>query len=132
MNIDEISYEPKKKNKNRVANILCDLWIISWFLCIWIEPFRFHFFWTGIFCIALGLILHESTKDEKKQLEELADLEHEQWIKWSKDISRTEDISEDRKKRWQQYWIPYKDLPDNIKEEDRKYARKVMKIIISK
>lgn len=130
MSIDEFSCEPKKKkNKNRLSDILGVLWIIAWFLCIWIEPFRSHFFLTGLFCLALGLILHDSKKDKKDQLEKLANLEHEQWIDWSKEISSTENISEDRRKRWQQYWIPYEELPDNIKEDDRKYARKVMKII---
>lgn len=66
---------------------------------------------------------------KKNILEELSELEHIQWEEWSKDISKKENISKDRKDRWKEYWIDYDQLDDEVKEEDRKWARKVIKII---
>jgi hypothetical protein len=57
-------------------------------------------------------------------LERLSEIEHEQWMKWSKSI--VSEVSEERKKRWEKLWIPYKDLSEEMKEEDREFARKVI------
>jgi len=64
--------------------------------------------------------------ENKKLLEELARIEHEQWIEWSKAVAS--EVSEDRKKRWKKYWIDYSDLTEKVKEQDRVYAKKVIKI----
>jgi len=66
---------------------------------------------------------------EKDLLEELAALEHEQWIEWSKAISVDERISEERLRRWHELWVPYENLPGESKEDDRIYARKVLECI---
>ncbi len=42
----------------------------------------------------MKIIISENMK--KKIIEELAELEHEQWEEWSKDISKKEDISKER------------------------------------
>lgn len=57
----------KKKSDQKFANALFWCWIICWFLSIWILPFRQEFFLTGIFCFGLALLVHKSTKDEKKK-----------------------------------------------------------------
>jgi len=62
-------------------------------------------------------------------LEALASLEHEQWMKWSKEVATKEPISAERLKRWSQYWIPYEQLSEEVKEYDREWARKVLKIV---
>ena len=62
-------------------------------------------------------------------LEKLASLEHDQWVEWTKDLAEKETISQDRKNRWKKLWIPYEELSEEKKEEDRKYARKVLKIL---
>ena len=62
-------------------------------------------------------------------LEKLAEIEHDQWIEWSKDVASKENISEDRKKRWEKYWVPYSELSEEVKEQDRKYARKILKAL---
>ena len=59
-------------------------------------------------------------------LEKLAELEHDQWIEWSKDIASKESLSKERINRWKKYWVPYSELTEEVKEQDRKYARKVM------
>lgn len=63
---------------------------------------------------------------QKELLEELAELEHEQWITWASDIAKKEKLSPERLARWNKYLIPYHDLPEDVKEHDRKWARKVL------
>ena len=59
-------------------------------------------------------------------LEKLSALEHEQWMTWTQNLVRFERlISDDRMKRWKADWIPYSQLSEDVKEEDRVWARKV-------
>ena len=84
-------------------------------------------------------------------LERLAEEEHVQWCKWSGVLSRElssllkiiekhdVDLSDeeqlfvlnvkDRLDRWDNLMIPYSDLPEDEKEKDRVYARKILEII---
>ena len=67
--------------------------------------------------------------DGNEMREELADLEHEQWMKWAKDIIKSEDISKDRKERWEkECFKPYSKLSNEMKDFDREWADKVIKI----
>jgi bifunctional non-homologous end joining protein LigD len=66
---------------------------------------------------------------EKELLEELSELEHEQWMKWSKDVAKKEDISPERLERWKEYWKPYDKLPEDVKDDDREWAEKVLKLV---
>lgn len=63
-------------------------------------------------------------------LEKLAEAEHDQWTEWSKVIAS--EVSESRRKRWEKLWIPYQDLSEDMKEEDRKYARKILNLLSKK
>ena len=84
-------------------------------------------------------------------LEKLAELEHVQWCEWadvlSDDLSSLLKVIEksdvelsdeeqqvvvrvkDRLDKWDKLMIPFSDLPEDEKEKDRVYARKVMTII---
>jgi len=42
--------------------------------------------------------------DEKDLLEALSELEHDQWIDWSKNIADTENITKKRHERWKGMW----------------------------
>ncbi len=75
----------------------------------------------------MKIIISENMK--KKIIEELAELEHEQWEEWSKDISKKEDISKERLDRWKKYWVDYNKLKEDVKDDDREWAEKVLKII---
>jgi len=66
---------------------------------------------------------------EKPLLEKLAELEHEQWVKWSKNLADTENISENRLFRWKKLWVQYWALTEKDKEKDRIWARKVLKLL---
>lgn len=63
-------------------------------------------------------------------IEKLAELEHDQWMIWSKNMARFEKgISQERLKRWESDWLPYSRLPELVKEEDRVWARKTLEIL---
>jgi hypothetical protein len=71
----------------------------------------------------------ETNPKETQLIEALAELEHTQWVAWSKDIAEKEKLSRERLRRWKGLWIPYSELSEEMKEEDRKWARKAIKII---
>ena len=63
-------------------------------------------------------------------LEELSELEHDQWWAWAKDIAESEKITPARKKRWEEdSFKPYKELTEEQKDMDREWAEKVLKIV---
>lgn len=66
---------------------------------------------------------------KKELIEQLAKLEHDQWMEWSKSVSK--EVSEERLNRWKKLWIPYSKLSEEMKEEDRKYARKVLNLLLT-
>lgn len=85
-------------------------------------------------------------------LEELSNLEHEQWCDWSKSVAsdmgklinlidldkldKTDlefvESQKERLKRWESYWVDYDDLSDDVKQQDRDYAIKVIEIFDKK
>lgn len=65
-----------------------------------------------------------------RYLEELASLEHDQWVKWARSLVKSEpNISSARRERWKKLFVPYSDLSEESKEQDRKYARKILAVI---
>jgi hypothetical protein len=72
---------------------------------------------------------HNLKRWHEELVERLAELEHEQWCKWSKDIASKEKLSEERLKRWQLFWIPYDHLGVAAKDEDRVWARSALNIV---
>ena len=88
--------------------------------------------------------------NDDKNLEVVSDCVHEQWMEWSKSISKElfdvicilqtnlngeENDSEMREaannilkrlNRWNQLWVPYDELSEEMKDKDRKYARKIL------
>lgn len=70
----------------------------------------------------------EATKEEEL-IDKLAALEHEQWMSWAKSILKSEDISKERAERWKELFVPYDELTEEMKEEDRKWAQKVLDIL---
>ena len=72
-------------------------------------------------------------------VEKLADLEHEQWMHWSKSI--TEQLLKDdmgynirsrmlkKHQSWLENWKPYDELSEEVKELDREWAYRVWSIL---
>lgn len=68
----------------------------------------------------------------RELIEKLAALEHEQWITWAATLMEKEpDISAARKERWRGLMVPYAQLSESSKEQDRKWARKIVKEVIA-
>ena len=68
---------------------------------------------------------------EEIDREKLAELEHEQWVKWSQQVAKTEVISKERLARWSKLWRPYAVLTEAEKDQDREYADKVIQSLKS-
>jgi len=66
----------------------------------------------------------EGIMANKKILELLSELEHIQWVKWRRDIEKRFKIPHSK---WLD--VSYIDLPENIKEQDRVFARRVLDIL---
>lgn len=56
---------------------------------------------------------------------------HQMWMSWAKKIAVEEkNISKERIKRWErECFLPYDNLSEEMKELDRKFARRIIKII---
>lgn len=67
--------------------------------------------------------------NQKELIEKLAELEHEQWMVWSQDIASKELLTYKRLERWKRLWIPFQELSEEMKDQDRKWAKKVLEII---
>ena len=66
---------------------------------------------------------------KKQLLEQLAELEHQQWMDWAQALMRKEKLSKETVEKWNSYFVPYHQLSEEIKELDRVYARKVISVI---
>jgi hypothetical protein len=62
--------------------------------------------------------------------EALSALIHEEWCEWSKNLAsdKKEKLSPERLERWQKLWVPFSELSEDMKEQDRKWARKAVAI----
>jgi hypothetical protein len=78
---------------------------------------------------------------QKELLEKLAELEHEQWISFSKSVCshllldrspmRMRERVLTKHDSWELLWRPYYELSEELKEKDRIWARKIIEILKS-
>ena len=91
-------------------------------------------------------MIRSMTSKQKEQLiDKLSELEHEQWMEWSKsiapEIAELRDAASlplvndvlvlkttERLQRWNSFWVSYDELNERTKERDRVWARKVLQI----
>ncbi len=64
-------------------------------------------------------------------IEEISKYVHEEmWVKWAQTILETEpNISIERRERWEECFIPYEELSEEMKDLDRQFARKIYEIV---
>jgi len=62
--------------------------------------------------------------------ERLARLEHERWMRWSKSVAQ--EVSAKRRKRWEEYWAPYEELSESVKDKDRYWVDRILEILEAK
>ena len=60
-------------------------------------------------------------------IEALAEIEHEQWMHWSRAAAAK--VPAPIRAQWQNSWVPYGELSEKLKEADRIWARKVVKLL---
>ena len=65
----------------------------------------------------------------KDLIEKLAELEHDQWVSWSKHIAKTWFLDTDTKERWEASWVPYNQLSEEMKAKDRVWAVKSLELV---
>jgi hypothetical protein len=63
--------------------------------------------------------------------EKVASEIHVIWMTWAKELLENEnDISEERKERWEtECFKPYAELSSQMKDLDRKFAKKILRIV---
>jgi hypothetical protein len=60
-------------------------------------------------------------------IEALAAIEHAQWMHWS--LAVAGNVAAATRDKWQRSWVNYAELPDELKEADRVWARKVVSLL---
>lgn len=68
---------------------------------------------------------------EWELLEKLAEIEHNQWMKWASTLMAKENLSPERIERWKKDMVPYAELSEEVKEYDRKWARLSLALLAS-
>lgn len=74
----------------------------------------------------------EKVAEEEKEaelIEQLASLQHDQWMEWSKGISAKEPLSGERIRRWESFWVSYDLLGGEAKKNARFWARKAFNLM---
>lgn len=71
----------------------------------------------------------ESNSDHKEFLEKIAEKMHTFWVKWAKELLQEENISSERKARWEKLFVSYAELPEPEKDTDRTFAKEIIGVI---
>jgi hypothetical protein len=66
-------------------------------------------------------------RDSADLIEALAEIEHEQWMHWSKAVAS--EVGDITRAKWESSWVDYSQLTDEMKEADRVWARKVVALL---
>lgn len=73
-----------------------------------------------------------TTNDNRRHAplrERLAEMEHEQWCEWSRNLAGTETLAPERLAAWRSRWVPYAELSEADKDLDREYADRVLEVL---
>jgi hypothetical protein len=53
-------------------------------------------------------------------------IEHEQWMSWAQHVLKTENISEETRKTWETYFVPFDDLSPDVQAKDSYFAARAL------
>lgn len=67
--------------------------------------------------------------ESKSQLERISSEVHDAWVEWTKHITRR--VKPVWRERWKKLFVDYDELPEFEKAKDRKFARRIQKVIKS-
>jgi hypothetical protein len=69
-----------------------------------------------------------------KLREDLAKLEHEQWMHWTSHIKDEfgDELPEELTDRWEEKRMPYNELTEEEKDKDRKWADKIIDRVLAR
>ena len=70
--------------------------------------------------------VEENLKFYNEKLEKVSEILHNSWQTWAEEIINSENISEERKKRWESRFVGYEKLPEFSKDKDRKFAEDIL------
>ncbi len=62
-------------------------------------------------------------------VEAVSEVEHDQWVAWASEVQP--EVDGERAERWDRYMVPYEMLSNDVKEHDRKWARRVLAAVQS-
>ena len=64
-------------------------------------------------------------------IEKISEFVHEEmWCKWAKIMLEEEpNISEERRKRWEECFVPYDGLTEDMKDLDRGFAKRIVEML---
>jgi len=63
---------------------------------------------------------------KERLIEVLAKLKHFQWFEWSKKQARSKNVSDKITQLWRKNWILYEELPEDVKDQYRVYAKRIV------
>lgn len=66
-------------------------------------------------------------KPTDELVEALAEIEHEQWLHWSRAVAAN--ATPATRDKWQRSWVDYAELTEDLKEADRVWALKVVTLL---
>lgn len=73
---------------------------------------------------------NEAVGAVESSIEEVAELEHHQWMVWTSSLMSSLEVSAERMERWQKYHVPYSELDEDSKDLDREWAAKVLAALV--
>lgn len=81
--------------------------------------------------VVSGVLVTKRQADRLIKKEKIAEILHDIWMEWSKKIAPLENISMNRYRRWVELWVPYKELNNEMKEQYRQLAERMLQVLES-
>ncbi len=60
----------------------------------------------------------------------LADVRHQEWVRWTQDLAMREKLSPQTRAQWAQLWCPWGDAPEEVRVGDAQWAQLVFDYLV--